>query len=523
MKRFGFGGALALAVVGLSTVGAQSALAHGPGTWTSWGQDRTGARNQPLESAIDTSNVSGLSVAWQLETGGDVSATPAVDANFVYVPDFGGNLFKLDRATGAVVWSRRVEDYTGFPGDFSRTTPAIHGNLLIIGNQAGRQFGPGAWVIAVDKVSGDRVWATQVETHPSALLTQSATVFGNKVFVGVSSAEESHAAFIPGYPCCSFSGSMLALDVTSGEVLWKTYTTSPGFSGNAVWGSAPAVDVKRNQVLIATGNNYSAPAEFLQCVAAAGDDADAQRACLAPYGDNLFDSVVALDMGSGAINWSTTVVPFDVWTVECVFELPSCPDPEGPDFDFGQAPILYTVGSGIEAQDLVGVGQKSGVYWSLDAGTGEIVWNTKLDPGGLGGGLMWGSAYDGQRIYTSNANSGYAPWTLPNGSTAYSGIWSALDPATGAILWQTANPTGYTAGGPVSVANGVVYACSQDPLGYMFAMDAATGTILWAFESGGSCNGGAAIAGGTVYWGSGYAGFGPPNTSNNVLYAFDLN
>lgn len=522
MNRSQTARAIALAMMSLACLegAVQVAAAQGPGKWTMSGQDLTNARNQPLEHTLNVDNVAGLQVAWSVDTLGDVSATPAVDGKFVYVPDFGGKLFKIERETGVVVWARSISEYTGVDGDISRTTPAIHGDLLIIGDQGGRKFS-GASVIAVHKVTGDLVWVKKVEDHPSSIITQSATVFGNRIFVGVSSAEESHAAFIPGYQCCTFNGSLLALDVTSGDILWKTYTTGSGFSGNAVWGSAPAIDLKRNQIYIATGNNYSAPDSFLTCVADAGDDADAQRACLEPYDNNLFDSVVALDMKTGAINWSTAVIPFDVWTVECVFEMPGCPDPEGPDFDFGQAPILYSVGSAGERRDLVGVGQKSGVYWSLDAATGEIVWNSRVDPGGNAGGMMWGSACDGERIYTASANGNYAPWTLPDGTTAFSGIWSALDPATGDVLWQTANPTGYRAGGAVSVANGVVYACSQDPDGYMFAMHAVTGEILWSFASGGSCNGGPAIAGGTVYWGSGYAGFGPPNTSNFMIYAFD--
>jgi polyvinyl alcohol dehydrogenase (cytochrome) len=377
-------------------------------------------------------------------------------------------------------------------------------------------------MIAVDKNTGDRAWVKQVDNHPSSIITQSATVFQNRIFVGVASVEELHAAIIPGYECCTFRGSMLALDAQTGDILWRTYTTADGFSGNAIWGSAPSVDRNRRQVYVATGNNYSGPQSFIDCVGAAGDDAAAQRECLDPYPDNHFDSVVAYDIDTGEVNWVNTVIPFDVWTIQCVFEFPSCPDPEGPDFDFGQAPMLYTARYGNTQRDLVGVGQKSGVFWALDADDGGVVWSTQIDPGGLAGGLIWGSAYDGERIYTSSANSGYQPWVLLDGSVTYGGFYSALDPATGEILWQTANPAGYhTAGGAVTVANGVVYACSQDPDGHMYALDASTGSVEWDFVSGGSCNGGAAVVGGQVFWGSGYAGFGPPNTSNNLFYAFE--
>lgn len=524
--------------------------AGGGGQWKQAGQSIENTRNQKTESKIKPSNVADLEVRWSVETEGDVSATPAVQGKHVYFPDFEGNLFKVERNTGTVVWQRRVSEYIDYGAlpenlnNFSRTTPAIHGNLLIFGDQGGREGdNGGAHMIAVDKHSGDAVWVTTVEPHFAAIITQSATVSGGVVYVGVSSYEEALAAFIPGYDCCSFRGSMAALDAKTGEILWQTSmvpdpdpASDTQFSGNAIWGSSPAVDKKRGQVYIATGNNYSAPQTVLDCVTAAGDHPDAQRACLAPYDDNYFDAVVALDLKTGAVNWSNIVIPFDVWTVSCLIGAPTCPDPQGPDFDFGQAPMLYRTEIGGKKQDLVGVGQKSGVYWSLDPDTGATVWSTQVSPGGLAGGLMWGSAYDGDLIYTSSANSGYQSWDLIDGDTTQSGIWSALNPATGEIVWQTANPAnpgenpfvpgtffpGSNAGGAVTSANGLVYVCSQDPLGYMYVMDADSGDILWEFESGGSCNSGAAVVNGRVYWGSGYAGFGPPNTGNNQLYAFEV-
>jgi polyvinyl alcohol dehydrogenase (cytochrome) len=101
----------------------------------------------------------------------------------------------------------------------------------------------------------------------------------------------------------------------------------------------------------------------------------------------------------------------------------------------------------------------------------------------------------------------------------------SLDPATGKILWQTAEPTGSWAFGPVSVANGVVYAGAMDPKGYMRALDAATGKILWSFASGGSVASGPAIADGMVFWGSGYEHLNSPtvhqSVSNDMFYAFE--
>jgi polyvinyl alcohol dehydrogenase (cytochrome) len=299
-----------------------------------------------------------------------------------------------------------------------------------------------------------------------------------------------------------------------------TTGASPDYSGNAIWGSSPVVDTTRGAVYVATGNNYSVPDSFSDCIVAAGDNEEAQFDCLDD--GNLFDAVVALDMDTGEILWSTLVIPFDVWTVSCLFVAPgtpNCPDPAGPDFDFGQAPILYSVKQHGKMQGLLGVGQKSGQFWALDADTGEIVWSTQVGPGGVLGGIMWGSAYDGDRLYTAVSNVAGADWDLIGGDTVNSGGWAALDPATGEILWQTPDPADSAGYGAVTVANGVVYACSLGSDGNMYALEAATGDVLWSFAAGGSCASGAAVVNGSVYWGTGYGAFGVPN---NQFYKFTL-
>jgi polyvinyl alcohol dehydrogenase (cytochrome) len=509
--------AVAAGALGSLLIGGAAAMAApGGSNWSSAGGDRQNTRSQPNESKISTATVGSLSKKWELTTGGDVSATPAVDGNRVYVPDWAGNLYAVNRTTGAVVWQRTIESYTGIPGDKARATPAVTDSAIVIGNQG--PFGGGGMVLAIDKNTGNLLWKTQADTNPGAIITQSATVFDGVVYVGVASQEEAFAALTPGYVCCTFRGSMLALDLATGQILWKTYMTPEGFPGNAVWGSSPAIDTKRGSVYIATGNNYDAPQSVLDCVAAAGTDTSAQQACLPP--DDHFDSILALDMKTGAIKWATRALPFDAWTVSCIFGNPAnCPSPAGPDYDFGQAPALFSVKIDGKARDLVGAGQKSGDYWVLDPSTGAVVWKTNTGPGGTAGGLQWGSAVDGKRIYTANANSDRKPW--PEGSTDTRGIWSALDPATGQIIWQTRPTFGGGTSGPATTANGVVFGCSLDAQGHMYALDAATGAILWTFASGGSCLSGAAISNGTVFWGSGYSNFGF-GTPNHKLYAFGL-
>ena len=498
--------------------------------WNSAGGDRQNTRSQPSEHALGTSNVGQLGVKWALTTAGDVSATPAVDTDTVYVPDWAGYLYAVNRSDGQIKWKVYLPTVTGIARDKARATPALGGGLVVVGTQGsiltGPGGGPGAKVLAFNRATGALVWSTQADSHPAAIITQSATIYGGQVFVGVASQEEALAAFAPGYQL-SFRGSFMALDLYTGVVRWKTVLAPQGYTGNAVWGSSPAVDASRGSVYIATGNNYSVPPAVLACIAAAGDNAAAQNACIAP--DDHFDSVLSLDIKTGAIRWATKAIPYDAWTVQCFFGGgDNCPSPAGPDYDFGQAPALFKVRTANgPAVDRLGVGQKSGQYWSLDPDTGAVVWVTRAGPGGTTGGLQWGSASDGQRVYTADSNSNFVPWT-PMGAAAPTirGAWSGIDAVTGALLWQTVDPydpagIGGGPSGPVTTANGVVYACSLDATGHMYALNAATGAVLWSYASGGSCLSGAAIADGTLYWGSGYSNFGF-GTPNSKLFAFTL-
>jgi polyvinyl alcohol dehydrogenase (cytochrome) len=495
-------------------MGGPALAASGGTNWSSAGGDRQNTRFAAAESKISAENVESLQQQWVFTTEGDVSATPAVYGDRVYVPDWAGNLYAIDRDTGAPVWATTIPSLTGVPGDKSRTTPAISEGVLVIGTQGA--FEKGGIVMGLDKDTGDLLWSTQVDNHFAAIITQSATIYNGVVYVGVASLEEAFAAD-GNYPCCSFRGSVSALDLHTGATIWKTYTAPEGYSGNAVWGSSPAIDTKRGVVYIGTGNNYDVPDDVLACVDDATTPED-RAACLDPA--DYVDSVLALDIETGQVRWATKAIDYDAWTVGCIpffGDGVNCPEPAGPDFDFGQAPALFTLkNKGGKNLDVVGAGQKSGQYWALNADTGAVLWVTQAGPGGTAGGLQWGSAVDGHQVYTANANSNLVEW---NGST--DGVWNGLDASTGEVVWETRPPHGGSTSGPVTTANGVVFGCSLDPDGYMYAMDAATGEVKWEFESGGSCLSGAAISNGQVFWGSGYSnfGFGLPN---NELYAFGL-
>jgi polyvinyl alcohol dehydrogenase (cytochrome) len=499
----------------------QSAQSQSPWSqsrqWPIAGQNLNNTWNQSAEHKISPATVQDLSPEWAFTTGGDVSATPTVAGDAVYFPDWAGNLFAVKKSNGRLIWSRKISKYDGVEGAISRVSPAVDDDQLIIGDiLSSNQVHNGANVMAIDHKTGSLRWITQVETHPAAIITGSPVVFDGVVYIGVSSNEEALATN-PAYPCCSFRGSIVALDAKSGVMLWKTFDMPEnggrpgGYSGGAVW-QPPAIDPKRGSLFIGTGNNYSAPADVEAC-----QNATPNANCAAA--NDLFDTALALDLKTGQIKWAKRLQGFDTWTVACQQAAgtnPNCPVPNSPDFDLG--------GSGPNlVGNIVGFGQKSGIYWALNPDNGSIVWSTPVGPGAGAtlGGVQWGTATDGQRIYVAIANSGHRPYTLvPSGQQITWGAWSALDVVTGRILWQTADPTeGATDEGSVSVANDVMYAGSY--AGQMYALEAETGRIFWSFASGGSVLDAPSIVNGTVYWGSGYRRI-PPGIGNNKVFAFSL-
>jgi polyvinyl alcohol dehydrogenase (cytochrome) len=496
--------------------------------WPMFGQNWDNTANG-LTLSIGPANVRQLKPKWTFTTQGDVSARAAVAGGGVYFPDWGGYLHRLNARTGTPVWSRNlVTDYglspvAGSSKVVSRTTPAIDGETLYIGTQA---TGSGGYLLAIDTRNGSLRWKTQLDPHPLSVDTSSPVVLDGVVYTGVASLEEAAAAN-PEYPCCSFRGSALAINARTGAVIWRHHTVPPGYTGGSVWGSSIVPDLLRGVVYITTGNNYAQPtaADFKTCVDGRPLTDELTTSCLSA--DDEIDSIVALEMKSGAVKWSHRLWTQDDWNVACLVGFQAgqgnCPNPQGPDFDFASGANLFIARTAHGLRQILGAGQKSGVYSALDPDTGKLLWATQVGPGSALGGMEWGSATDGQRIYLAIGNL----YGIPSNHAGAAGSWSALDPSTGKILWQTADPNGSLDLGPVAVANGVVYAGSMGGAPgarSMFGLDARTGAVLWGYSSGASVIAGASIVGDTVYWGSGYTNLGMPGfTGNNKFFAFSVN
>jgi hypothetical protein len=186
--------------------------------WQMSGNDLTNDRNQPHETLIDAGNVGTLKPAWTFKTLGSVSATPLVTGGYVYVPDWGGGLHKLNARTGEVAWSRKVSEYTGWSDSVSRTTPVLADGVLVVAQQP-QNFGAkhdSSYLLGLDPETGNFLWKVMLDKHPATILTQSPVVYDGVIYVGTSSNEE-HWAMDAKYECCSFVGSMAAVDLKTGQ------------------------------------------------------------------------------------------------------------------------------------------------------------------------------------------------------------------------------------------------------------------------------------------------------------------
>jgi polyvinyl alcohol dehydrogenase (cytochrome) len=537
--------ALVLTTLACLSAGAQTTAGQ---QWPMGGQSLRNSRDQKAETVIGTSTVGQLAVKWSFRTGSGVEATPAVVNGVLYFPDKGGDFYAVNAATGALIWSHRITDWSGLPADRSRVSPAVADGVVYLGDQGGHYGfyangqlnGAGAKLLAVDAGTGQLLWKTQVDPFPLSTITSAPVVFQGVVYVAIAGGpEEDISASAPDYPCCSFRGSVVAVSKTTGHIIWKSYDmpSSPsnpgGYSGGSIWGSTPVVEPKNNTIYVGTGNNFWVPSSVQNCIAVAEVMHQPKSACdsVDNFGQDYADSIVAFDLTTGALKWGYKADLYDVYNAGCSLMLDTCPSPTGQDSDFAAGPNLFDITVNGKAVEVVGDGEKKGIYWTVKAGDGSPLWNTRVGPG-LGG-RQWGTATDGQRVYISYPNLQHKTYTLqPSGISWNGGDWSALEASTGHILWQTptlgscTNPKNGTSGGcgtsgPLTVANGVVYTDETNKAKgakTMYALDAATGSILWSFAAGQSVHAGPAVVGDTVYWGSGYS-----PTTPAFMYAFSLN
>lgn len=483
-----------------------------------WGLDLQNTRYQ-TKSPINSSNVGQLRLKWVfgIPNTNEVRSYPAVSTDTIFLPTTSNQLFAIDRDLGCIKWiHRNSAPY--------RTSAHLYMldelPVLAVGDQKTNYH-------LIHALTGEKIWEKSLALFPVSMATGAPAFYGSDLYIPISSFEIA-VAMNPRYPCCTSHGAVTKLHASTGEQVWLTRTvrkaekTKENKVGTQMWGpsgapvwTSPAIDVKRNQLYIGTGENTSSPAT------------------------DKSDAILAMDLDTGEINWFFQATPEDAFNMACGRwgdGDANCPDEKGPDFDFGGSPVLVTTSSG---QDLVLAGQKSGDVWALDADTGELVWNTKLSPGSALGGVHWGTAVVDNVLVVPIAD----PWQIKDHNPGVFG----LDIATGEVLWEQkgtndceglallnlgncARPHRFSAA--TSSVGDIAFAGSLK--GTVYAIDAADGEILWEYQTnqefesvngietkGGAIdNPGVVIAGSQVMVLSGYGMFG--QEGGNALLMFEL-
>lgn len=487
-----------------------------------WGVDEHNTRFQP-DSVIDKGNVDSLKLKWAFDVpeSRTMRGYPAVSEDTIFLPNTTGKLYAISRDTGCVKWffdaeaEIRTAAHLFEIGDIPVVSVGLSSNELVV----------------INAIDGELVHRENVAIFQQSMLTGSQRAFGGDLYIPLSAIDVA-LAMNPMYPCCVSHGGVHAMSLADWSIRWTAHTTEDakptyknelgvqmqGPSGAPVW-TTPAIDEKRNQLYIGTGENTSSPATHTS------------------------DAIIAYDLETGAEKWIFQGTENDAFNMACGRRMgPNCPKERGPDFDFGASPILTTTSEGV---DLVLAGQKSGDVWALNPDTGELVWHRKLSPGSALGGVHWGMTVVGDVVVVPIAD--------PEGiEGANPGVF-ALDTKTGELIWShkakrgcefsgfrrafsltewPSCPWHYAFSAAPTATNDVAFAGSLD--GRVFAFDVANGEIVWRFDTkqefegtngteanGGSIdNPGIAIAGRQVMVLSGYDMFG--QMPGNVLLVFEL-
>jgi polyvinyl alcohol dehydrogenase (cytochrome) len=421
--------------------------------WALYGHDYANTRRNVDETKITRATVQRLDKQWSRDDLVAVTGTPTVADGVAYLGDWTGAVHALDAETGDEVWSTQLGGmFVGAPSVVDDAVYASSGSNLF----------------RLDRDSGEVVWTAKTNDHPLSQINASPVVVDGLVLQGVASFE----VVLP-QDEYTFRGSIGAYDADTGDEVWRFYTTdndAKGGAGVGIW-STPAVDVERGLLYVGTGNAYAEPT------------------------GPLADSIIALDYKTGALEWKRQFTHPDVF---------SAGNPGGKDADVGASPNLWTS----NGRELVGAGDKGGVYHALDRDTGEIVWERRLTAGSVFGGEIGSGAFvDGKLVVVSNV--GDAETNTPKDVSHV----FALDPATGDELWKSKEfPQLMFA--PVGAVPGLAFVGTT--AGTLVALDTRDGKQLWSYDAPAKTGCGPSIVDGNVLWGYGFT-FGPGSGTGGVI------
>jgi polyvinyl alcohol dehydrogenase (cytochrome) len=494
--------------------------------WNGWSPSETNSRFQSKAAAgLNTTEIPRLKLSWAFNLGSVTfaRAQPTIVGGHLFITSNAGYVYSLDARNGCTYWSFKADAAI-------RSAATLGAARVYFADQSGT-------VYALDAKSGTMLWKVHPVDHMATMATAAPRYYGGLLYQPFASFEEVLGSS-PHYDCCTSRGSVVALDAATGRTVWRTFTIEEaphrvgtradasqayGPSGAGIW-STPTIDRMRGVLYVATGDNYSDPPSLTS------------------------DAVLAMDLKSGKLLWSQQFTANDAYNLACHgADQTHCPKARGPDFDFGQPPILVQLGGGARA--LV-IAQKSGMAHALDPDRkGAVLWDTRLSGGGVLGGSEWGSAADTEKLYVATSDI-VQKSASPDPKSAIGlrfsldpmkgGGLHALDLKTGNIVWS-AKPVQCAAdrsdcspaqSAAVTVIPGVVFSGSID--GHLRAYSSRTGEVLWDFDTeqdfptvnagpahGGSIDvAGPTIVHGMLYVNSGYGEWG--GKPGNVLLAFSI-
>ncbi|MHB1930344.1 MAG: outer membrane protein assembly factor BamB family protein, partial [Acidimicrobiales bacterium] len=419
------------------------AVTSGQSDWPSYLFSGGHSSYNAAATSITPSNVGQLAPAWQWivppspnSATTDLLASPTVVNGVVYIGAKDGVFYAIDEATQSVIWSRflaidtpkgscGVGDTQGIISTATVTTDPTTGLLTVY------VYAPDGYLYALDAATGNIVWRALVYT-PSSTVNDyyswgSPLVANGNVYIGISS--DCDNPLVP--------GGLASFNQSSGAAVAKWSSQSPGQLGGSVW-SSPAV-LADGSIIVTTGNGY------------------------ASSGQPLYDeSIVRLDGSSLKL--------LDAWQVPAAQQV--------NDADFGASPTLFSADLNGVVTPMVGACNKNGLYYAFeqsDLAAGPV-WETRITvpyPGGAKE-CIAAAIWDG----TNLIEAGGAPTTI-NG-TSYVGSIQSLNPATGAVIWQT-GLDGTILGSPSEDGAGVIaaptYQSSNGELG-VYLIAASSGAVI---------------------------------------------
>ena len=391
-------------------------------------------------TAITPSNVNALTQEWRWvpnpptmtgQPGAQIQASPTVYQGRIYIGSRTGVFYALDETTGAVVWSRFVGFQTGktcSAQGFSSTAtiandPVTGMPTVYVANFAGT-------VVALNAADGAVRWSRVVVTPSSQAndyaLWGSPAVANGHVYIGTSSACDQPLV----------RAGVVQLNQATGAIQNEYFTQAAGRIGGSIWSSV-AVDPAGGDVYATTGN---------------------------PNNVNQIDdsySIVRLD--------GSTLVREDKWTVPVADQT--------FDADFGATPVLYTATLGGISTPMVAACNKNGILYALRRNNlaAGPVWQRRIGNASSSfDSCIGGVAWDGERLYQGGP-------TTTVGGASFPGSIRALNPSTGAVIWERGLPANVIQT-PTVNGSGVLgiatYNTTSSTTNFAYLIDADTGAIL---------------------------------------------